>query len=165
MIPGKIGSDVRERGKIDGLVSGVREAGKGLAYGWWDGITGLATEPIKGGQKEGALGVLKGMGRSCEPYIPCLLALLMLDINVWARPAAGELQPEPEQCSRGTAHTRHNGRLRPPPPGSIPLHAPESIRYPLAPHPRTAYRPFAPRGCVDVTRGEERDRQAVRAGR
>lgn len=51
-IPGRLGSDVREKKKIDGLISGVREAGKGLAYGWWDGITGLATEPISGAQKE-----------------------------------------------------------------------------------------------------------------
>lgn len=51
-IPGRLGSNVREKGRIDGLASGVREAGKGLAYGWWDGITGLATEPIAGAQKE-----------------------------------------------------------------------------------------------------------------
>ena len=54
-IPGMLGSDVRERGKVDGLASGVREAGKGLVHGWWDGITGLVTEPIAGGQKEVSL--------------------------------------------------------------------------------------------------------------
>jgi len=84
-IPGHIGSTVRERGPVDDFESGVYEAGKGLWYGWWDGITGLITEPVEGGKKEvglfprrcdgaltgmqGALGVLKGMGRSCE-FLP-----------------------------------------------------------------------------------------------
>ncbi|ORY31586.1 glycosyltransferase family 1 protein [Naematelia encephala] len=74
-IPRQLGSTVREREKVDDLASGIREGGKGLFFGWWDGITGLVTEPIEGGKKEGALGVLKGMGRSY--------------INVTARPAAG----------------------------------------------------------------------------
>ncbi len=51
-IPARLGSATREKGRVDGLVSGIREAGKGLVYGYWDGITGLVTEPIAGGQKE-----------------------------------------------------------------------------------------------------------------
>lgn len=51
-IPKLLGSDVREKKPVNDLTSGVREAGKGLFYGWWDGITGLATEPYKGAQKE-----------------------------------------------------------------------------------------------------------------
>jgi sterol 3beta-glucosyltransferase len=51
-IPKLLGSNVREKGQVDDLGSGVREAGKGLFYGWWDGITGLATEPWQGAQKE-----------------------------------------------------------------------------------------------------------------
>jgi hypothetical protein len=51
-IPGRLGSSVREKGRVDGLASGVKEAGRGLVYGWWDGITGLVTEPIEGGKKE-----------------------------------------------------------------------------------------------------------------
>lgn len=80
-IPTKLGSEVRPRGQVDDFGSGVVEGGKGLFWGWWDGITGLATEPVAGGRKEvsgvwvmigcvtdvqGALGVIKGMGRSCE---------------------------------------------------------------------------------------------------
>lgn len=76
-IPRQIGSNVRERGPVDDLQSGFVEGGKGLFYGWWDGITGLVTEPLEGGRKEGALGVIKGMGRSY--------------VNVTARPAAGIL--------------------------------------------------------------------------
>jgi hypothetical protein len=54
-IPKLLGSNVREKGQVDDLGSGIREAGKGLFYGWWDGITGLATEPWEGAQKEVSL--------------------------------------------------------------------------------------------------------------
>ena len=98
-LPAMMGSQVRERGRVDDFGSGVTEAGKGLFYGWWDGITGLVTEPIAGGKKEGALGVIKGMGRSCEfkilsrprPTMQRTAVLTFLDVNVTARPAAGVL--------------------------------------------------------------------------
>ena len=51
-ITSKLGSNVRERGPVDDFQSGVMEGGKGLWYGWWDGITGLVTEPVEGGKKE-----------------------------------------------------------------------------------------------------------------
>lgn len=51
-IPKLLGSDVRKKGEVNDLSSGISEAGKGLFYGWWDGITGLATEPWQGAQKE-----------------------------------------------------------------------------------------------------------------
>jgi sterol 3beta-glucosyltransferase len=51
-IPKHLGSEIRPRGEVKDLQSGVREAGKGLWWGWWDGITGLVTEPIAGGKKE-----------------------------------------------------------------------------------------------------------------
>lgn len=60
-IPKLLGSDVREKGQVDDLGSGIREAGKGLFYGWWDGITGLATEPWQGAQKEVSLSRTWGM--------------------------------------------------------------------------------------------------------
>ncbi|WVN90029.1 uncharacterized protein L203_105261 [Cryptococcus depauperatus CBS 7841] len=74
-IPNLIGSTSRPRGEVKDFGSGVTEAAKGVFYGYWDGITGLVTEPIKGGKKEGFLGTLKGMGRSY--------------VNVTAKPAAG----------------------------------------------------------------------------
>ncbi|WVF67372.1 hypothetical protein IAT40_002127 [Kwoniella sp. CBS 6097] len=74
-IPKLIGSSSRERGKVHDFESGVREGAKGVFYGYWDGITGLVTEPVEGAKKEGFVGALKGMGRSY--------------INATARPAAG----------------------------------------------------------------------------
>lgn len=51
-IPSMIGSDVRKRGAVTDFGTGVKEGAKGVWYGWWDGITGLATEPMHGAQKE-----------------------------------------------------------------------------------------------------------------
>jgi len=43
----------------EGLGSGVRNLGTGL----FEGVTGVVTQPIKGGRKEGGLGVVKGVGK------------------------------------------------------------------------------------------------------
>ena len=66
-IPGLIGSDTRERGKITGASSGFIEGGLGLVYGIWDGVTGLVTEPYVGMKQDGgAKGAALGVGRSSE---------------------------------------------------------------------------------------------------
>ncbi|KZT36345.1 UDP-Glycosyltransferase/glycogen phosphorylase [Sistotremastrum suecicum HHB10207 ss-3] len=62
--PKLYGSDVREHGNVDDFKSGLREAGKGFFYGYYDGITGLIREPMEGAKKEGWLGAIKGAGRS-----------------------------------------------------------------------------------------------------
>jgi vacuolar protein sorting-associated protein 13A/C len=53
----------------------AKHAGEGIAYGFRDfgigiykGITGIVTEPIKGGKKDGALGVLKGVGKGLAGF-------------------------------------------------------------------------------------------------
>ncbi|KAK0664247.1 hypothetical protein DIS24_g712 [Lasiodiplodia hormozganensis] len=63
---------VREEEKIDGVTSGLAAAGKGLGYGLYDGITGFFLQPVKGAQKEGPVGFLKGFGKGlggivCKP--------------------------------------------------------------------------------------------------
>ncbi|KAJ3716120.1 glycosyltransferase family 1 protein [Lentinula raphanica] len=74
-MPKLYGSDVRQPGKVTDFSSGVKEAGKGLFYGYYDAITGLVQEPWQGAQKEGFIGGVKGAGRSF--------------INATMRPAAG----------------------------------------------------------------------------
>lgn len=51
-LPKRMGSRVRQRGEVKDFGTGVIEGGKGLWWGWWDGITGLVTEPVEGGRKE-----------------------------------------------------------------------------------------------------------------
>ncbi|XP_062310041.1 LOW QUALITY PROTEIN: vacuolar protein sorting-associated protein 13A [Osmerus eperlanus] len=46
-----------------GLREGLTRGGKGLVSGFVSGITGIVTKPIKGAQKEGAVGFFKGVGK------------------------------------------------------------------------------------------------------
>ncbi|RVX67242.1 hypothetical protein B0A52_09279 [Exophiala mesophila] len=54
---------VRKTEKITGLQSGLKAAGKEFGYGFFDGITGLVTQPIAGAKKEGAAGFIKGAAK------------------------------------------------------------------------------------------------------
>ncbi|EIW85621.1 glycosyltransferase family 1 protein [Coniophora puteana RWD-64-598 SS2] len=75
--PKLYGSDVRKKGDVSDFSSGLKEAGKGFFYGYYDGITGLVREPVQGAKKEGFLGAIKGSARSF--------------VNVNMRPAAGAI--------------------------------------------------------------------------
>ncbi|KFX97233.1 hypothetical protein V490_02902 [Pseudogymnoascus sp. VKM F-3557] len=40
-----------------------------FAFGWYDGVTGLVTQPWKGAQKEGASGFVKGIGKGIGGFV------------------------------------------------------------------------------------------------
>ncbi|EED21405.1 UDP-glucose,sterol transferase, putative [Talaromyces stipitatus ATCC 10500] len=52
---------VREQPKVTGIKSGFKAAGKEFGYGFYDGISGLATQPVQGVIKEGPVGAIKGI--------------------------------------------------------------------------------------------------------
>ncbi|KAK4176126.1 family 1 putative glycosyltransferase [Triangularia setosa] len=54
---------VRPVEKVTGFSSGVRLAGKEFSLGVYDGVSGLFTQPWKGAQKEGPVGLVKGFGK------------------------------------------------------------------------------------------------------
>lgn len=54
---------VRKSQKVTGIQSGLKAAGKEFGYGFYDGITGLATQPLRGAEKEGAAGLVKGFAK------------------------------------------------------------------------------------------------------
>lgn len=54
---------VRKPEKVTDFSSGIRAASKGFGLGLYDGISGLVTQPVKGAQKEGAAGFVKGFGK------------------------------------------------------------------------------------------------------
>ncbi len=54
---------VRPHPKVTDFQSGLRAAGKEFGYGFYDGISGLVTQPMKGAEKEGAAGFFKGMAK------------------------------------------------------------------------------------------------------
>lgn len=60
---------VRPHAQVSDFKSGVRAVGKEFGLGWYDGITGLATQPWRGAQKEGAVGFVKGIGKGMAGFI------------------------------------------------------------------------------------------------
>ncbi|KAB5595196.1 Sterol 3-beta-glucosyltransferase UGT80A2 [Ceratobasidium theobromae] len=63
-VPRIYGSEVRTPGHVDGIKSGFKEGAKGLFHGYYDAITGLVKEPVKGAKEEGFKGFVKGSGKS-----------------------------------------------------------------------------------------------------
>ncbi|QDS71101.1 hypothetical protein FKW77_009183 [Venturia effusa] len=62
-MPKLYGEEVRQTDRVTGIKSGFRVAGKELGLGFFDGITGLVTQPLQGAKKEGAAGFVKGFGK------------------------------------------------------------------------------------------------------
>lgn len=54
---------VRKSEKITDFQSGLRAAGREFTYGFYDGVTGLVTQPLAGAKKEGAAGFFKGAAK------------------------------------------------------------------------------------------------------
>lgn len=60
---------VRPQPRINGFKSGAIAAGKGFGFAWYDGLTGLVTQPWEGAQSEGAKGFFKGMGKGMAGFL------------------------------------------------------------------------------------------------
>lgn len=60
---------MRPQERVGGFKSGVKAVGREFGFGWYDGITGLVTQPWKGAQKEGASGFVKGIGKGVGGFI------------------------------------------------------------------------------------------------
>ncbi|KAI1138122.1 glycosyltransferase family 1 protein [Hypoxylon sp. FL0543] len=72
---------VRPVERVTDFSSGLKVAGKEFGYGMYDGITGLVTQPIRGAEKEGAVGLLKGFGKGIGGLI------LKPSAAIWSIPA------------------------------------------------------------------------------
>lgn len=60
---------VRPQEKVSDLKSGIVAIGREFGFGWYDGVTGLFTQPWKGAQKEGTSGFFKGVGKGIGGFI------------------------------------------------------------------------------------------------
>ncbi|KFY00846.1 hypothetical protein O988_03085 [Pseudogymnoascus sp. VKM F-3808] len=60
---------VRPQQQVSDFKSGARAIGKEFAFGWYDGVTGLVTQPWKGARKEGASGFVKGIGKGIGGFV------------------------------------------------------------------------------------------------
>ncbi|KAI0096644.1 hypothetical protein GGR51DRAFT_542930 [Nemania sp. FL0031] len=72
---------IRPTEKVTGFSSGLKVASKEFGFGLYDGITGLITQPLKGAEKEGGAGLLKGFGKGIGGLI------LKPAAAVWSIPA------------------------------------------------------------------------------
>lgn len=72
---------VRPQEKVTDFASGLKVAGKEFGFGFYDGISGLITQPLKGAEKEGAAGLLKGFGKGVGGLV------LKSGAAVWSLPA------------------------------------------------------------------------------
>lgn len=59
--------------------------GQEFGYGFYDGIAGLVTQPLRGAEKEGAAGLFKGIGKGIAGLIlkPGAGKCLQLHTVVW----------------------------------------------------------------------------------
>ena len=60
---------VRTQDKIVDFKTGIAAAGKEFGYGWYDGISGLVTQPINGANKDGIKGFLGGIGKGISGLV------------------------------------------------------------------------------------------------
>ncbi|KAF1808474.1 UDP-Glycosyltransferase/glycogen phosphorylase [Eremomyces bilateralis CBS 781.70] len=62
-VPRMYGEEVRPAGRVTGIKSGLKTAGKEFGLDLFEGITGVVTQPIEGAKKDGAAGLAKGFGK------------------------------------------------------------------------------------------------------
>ncbi|KAI8962520.1 glycosyltransferase family 1 protein [Daldinia sp. FL1419] len=60
---------VRPAEKVTSFASGLKVAGKEFGFGIFDGITGLVTQPLRGAEKDGGIGLLKGFGKGIGGFM------------------------------------------------------------------------------------------------
>lgn len=60
---------VRPQARVSDFKSGARAAGKGFGLGWYDGVTGLATQPWNCAREGGVGGFMKGVGKGIGGFI------------------------------------------------------------------------------------------------
>lgn len=72
---------VRPQEKVTDFASGLKVAGKEFGLGFYDGISGLVTQPLKGAQKEGSAGLFKGFAKGIGGLV------LKSGAAVWSLPA------------------------------------------------------------------------------
>ena len=60
---------VRTPPRISGIQSGLRAAGSEFAFGVYDGVTGLVLQPYYGARNDGALGLVKGVGKGVGGFV------------------------------------------------------------------------------------------------
>ena len=61
---------VRPQERVTDFKSGMKAVGREFGFGFYDGLTGLVTQPWKGAKKEGVGGFMKGVGKGIGGFVP-----------------------------------------------------------------------------------------------
>ncbi|KAF7118656.1 hypothetical protein CNMCM5793_008194 [Aspergillus hiratsukae] len=68
-VPRLYGEQPKDYGAVQDWKSGATVGGKNFVDGMLEGVSGLVTQPIKGGKEEGALGVVKGLAKGTAGFM------------------------------------------------------------------------------------------------
>ncbi|KAJ2894553.1 glycosyltransferase family 28 domain-containing protein [Zalerion maritima] len=92
---------IRPAEKVTDMSSGLKVAGKELGLGFYDGISGLVTQPLRGAKKDGARGLVTGFGKGIGGLVMKPAA------GIWGVPAYAMAGVHAEIRSK-TAKSMHN---------------------------------------------------------
>ncbi|KAJ4379413.1 hypothetical protein N0V86_005458 [Didymella sp. IMI 355093] len=92
-IPKLWGDDtVRPQERVSDFRTGVRAVGREFGFGFYDAITGLVTQPIKGAREAGAGGFVTGVGKGVGGFLPKLGAACLGILSHTLQGASKEVQ-------------------------------------------------------------------------
>lgn len=107
-VPKHLGTNIRDYGPITDAKSGAAVAGKTFAFGFVDGLSDLVMEPVRGAEKQGAVGALKGFGKGAASLVAKSGAGMF---GLFAYPSAGIVKSLRSAVHTGTrkevAQERH----------------------------------------------------------
>ncbi|KAK2775420.1 UDP-glucose,sterol transferase [Colletotrichum kahawae] len=96
-VPKHFGTKIRDHGPVTDAKSGAVVAGKTFAFGFVNGLSDVVMEPLKGAEKQGAVGALKGFGKGAASLVAKSGAGMF---GLFAYPSAGI-----DKSLRSTVHT------------------------------------------------------------
>lgn len=92
-IPKLWGDDtVRPQERVSDFRSGVKAVGREFGFGFYDAITGLVTQPMKGAREGGAGGFVTGVGKGVGGFLPKLGAACLGVLSHTLQGASKEVQ-------------------------------------------------------------------------
>ena len=98
-------STVRTPRRISGMKSGLRAAGEEFAFGIYDGVTGLVTQPYRGVKENGAKGLAQGIGKG-------VLGFFLKDLAAIIGPVGYTLKGVHKEMVKGKQPTGYIRRAR-----------------------------------------------------
>jgi hypothetical protein len=92
-IPKLWGDDtVRPQERVSDMKTGVKAVGREFGFGFYDAITGLVTQPVKGARERGAGGFVTGVGKGVAGFVPKMGAACLGILSHTLQGASKELQ-------------------------------------------------------------------------